>query len=70
MKDSNNFDMFDDFAMQRLNELLQPLDIPKMRRDLNNLSNLRWLQRNLSINNTSDNMDAIHLLIRTLMRRA
>jgi len=69
MKDSNNLDMFNDFAMQRLNELLQPLDIPKMRRDLNKLSNLKWLQRNLSINNSSDNMDAIHLLIRTLMRQ-
>ncbi len=69
MNDSNNLDMFNDFPVQHLNELLQPLDIPKMRRDLNKLSNLKWLQRNLSINNDNDNMDAIHLLIRTLIRR-
>jgi hypothetical protein len=58
-----------DFTKQRLTELLQPLDIPKMRRDLNKLSNLRWLQRNLSVNNKGDHLEAIHLLIRTLIKR-
>ena len=27
------------------------MDIPQMRRDINNDNNLRWLQRNLPINN-------------------
>jgi hypothetical protein len=70
MSKNSNLDMFNDLTLQRLNELLRPLDVPKMRRDLNNLSNLRWLQRNLSIdNNDSDNINTIHLLIRTLIRR-
>lgn len=33
-----------------LNELLNDMDIPLMRRELNS-NNLRWLQRNLGINN-------------------
>ena len=59
-----------DFAAARLTELLQLLDIPTMRRDLDKPSNLRWLQRNVSIDNgDADSLDTIHLLIRTLIRR-
>ena len=59
-----------DFTTQQLNKLLSLLDIPDMRRDTSNLSNLRWLQRNVNIRNgDADNAAAIHLLIRTLMRR-
>ena len=73
-----------DFAAERLTELLAPLDIPTMRRDITKLSNLKWLQRNVSINNSAaeqdtaqlsllpgraENLDTIHLLIRTLIRR-
>ena len=64
MNENNNF------AAERLTELLEPLDIPTMRRDLNKPSNLRWLQRNVSINNgDAEALDTIHLLIRTLIRR-
>ena len=64
MNENNNF------AAERLTELLEPLDIPTMRRDLNQPSNLRWLQRNVSINNgDAEALDTIHLLIRTLIRR-
>jgi len=64
MNENNNF------AAERLTELLEPLDIPSTRRDLNKPSNLRWLQRNVSINNDdAEALDTIHLLIRTLIRR-
>jgi hypothetical protein len=36
---------------ERLKEILSTMDIPQMRRDINNDNNLRWLQRNLPINN-------------------
>lgn len=35
----------------RLAGLLATMDIPEMRRDTNLEMNLRWLQRNLAINN-------------------
>lgn len=36
-----------------LTRLLTPMDIPAMRRDLDNLENIYWLIRNLGINNSS-----------------
>ena len=32
-------------------EILKEMDVPEARKDLNKLSNLRWLQRNLLIRN-------------------
>jgi len=32
-------------------EALSTMDIPALRRDLNKESNIRWLQRNIAINN-------------------
>jgi hypothetical protein len=32
-------------------EILKEMDVPEARKDLNKLSNLRWLQRNLLIQN-------------------
>ncbi len=69
MNENNNFKWAQDFAIVRLSELLEDMDIPEIRRDLNKHSNLRWLQRNLSINNKGDKVEAAHLLIRTLLRR-
>ena len=69
MNENNNFKSVQDPVIVRLSELLEDMDIPEMRRDLNKHSNLRWLQRNLSINNKSDKVEAAHLLIRTLLRR-
>ncbi len=31
--------------------IIEDMDIPEMRKDLNKLANLRWLQRNLMIRN-------------------
>lgn len=36
---------------QTLINLLEPMDIPKTRRDINKLENVLWLLRNLGINN-------------------
>ena len=69
MKEDNNFKWAQDPVIVRLSELIEDMDIPKMRRDLNKVSNLRWLQRNLSANNSSGKVEAAHLLIRTLLRR-
>ena len=69
MNKNNNFKWAQDPVIVRLSELIEDMDIPKMRRDLNKVSNLRWLQRNLSANNSSGKVEAAHLLIRTLLRR-
>ena len=34
--------------------IIEDMDIPEMRKDLNKLGNLRWLQRNLMIRNGND----------------
>ena len=46
------------------------MDIPEMRRDINLEMNLRWLQRNLAVNNGAhpDAGEAL-LIIRDLLRR-
>ena len=69
MSENNNFKWAQDPVIVRLSELLEDMDIPNMRRDLNKVSNLRWLQRNLNANNEGDKLEAAHLLIRTLLRR-
>ena len=69
MNKNNNFKWAQDPVIVRLSELLEDMDIPEMRRDLNKASNLRWLQRNLNVNNEGDKLEAAHLLIRTLLRR-
>ncbi len=69
MNENNNMKWAQDPTVDRLTQLLENMDVPEMRRDLNKLSNLRWLQRNLNANNEGDKLEAIHLLIRTLIRR-
>ena len=49
--------------MDRLDEILQEMDVPKFRRDTSSRDNLSWLLRNLPINN-SECDDAIDLTIR------
>ena len=43
----------DDVERRRsaLSTMLAPMDVPEMRRDVKSKSNLRWLQRNLAIQN-------------------
>tara|TARA_R110002020_G_scaffold19158_10_gene66598 strand:- start:1087 stop:1293 length:207 start_codon:yes stop_codon:yes gene_type:complete len=54
---------------QALSALLESMDLPKMRRDITTKSNLRWIGRNLMVNN-SENPEAreARILARTLLR--
>lgn len=46
--------------MNRLDALLLDMDIPAIRRDTNKPENLRWMARNLAINNQGHpNLDAV-----------
>jgi hypothetical protein len=53
-----------------LAEVLSTMDIPALRRDLDKESNIRWLQRNLTINNNKHPriMEASTLLKREALR--
>jgi hypothetical protein len=55
---------------RRLTELLDTMDIPAMRRDLTKESNIRWLQRNITIDNNKHPriMEATALLKREALR--
>lgn len=59
-----------DGSRRELFEILQDLDIPIQRRDVTNHQNLRWLNRNLMINN-SPNSQSVRAkdLIKLLLRR-
>jgi hypothetical protein len=37
--------------MNDLKDILSTMNVPEMRRDISNASNLRWLSRNIFINN-------------------
>lgn len=51
MNKNNNMKWAFDPAIHRMMELVEVMDVPKMRRDLNKPSNVRWLLRNVAINN-------------------
>jgi len=63
MNDSNNLDMLQDAGLLRLAQLLENMEVPKMRRDLNKPSNVRWLQRNIAINNKGPQVPEILALL-------
>ena len=65
MNKNNNMKWAVDPAIHRMMELLEMMDIPEMRRDLNKPSNVRWLLRNVAINNKgSEVRELIALLIK------
>ena len=69
MNVSKNLDIFQDAGLLRLSQLLENMDVPKMRRDLNKPSNIKWLQRNLAINNKGPQVpEVIALLIKEQRR--
>lgn len=41
-----------------LGTILEQMDVPEMRRDTSKISNIRWLNRNLAINNSNHPMCA------------
>ena len=51
--------------LDKLQKLLEGIDVPEMRRDLSRPGNVRWLLRNVCVRNTkSDSLtEAIRLLI-------
>ena len=55
---------------RNLTEILDTMDIPAMRRDLSKESNIRWLQRNIAIDNNRHPriMEATALLKREALR--
>ena len=65
MNKNNNMKWAVDPAIHRMTELLEMMEVPKMRRDLNKPSNVRWLLRNVAINNKgSEVRELIALLIK------
>ena len=50
-KKTNGFTMF---VESRLSDILEDMNIPNMRKDISNLANVRWLMRNISIQNGSN----------------
>ena len=50
-KKTNGFTMF---VESRLSDILEDMNIPNMRKDISSLANVRWLMRNISIQNGSN----------------
>ena len=66
----NNLTLLEWARRRRLTEVLSSMDIPALRRDLTKESNIRWLQRNLAIDNNKHPriLEANALLSREAMR--
>jgi len=54
MDNNNNLDMYQDAKLIELAQLLGTMDVPSRRLDINNLSNVKWLLRNLRANNAEN----------------
>jgi hypothetical protein len=71
---NNNLDMFQDAALTELAQLLGTMNVPSRRLDIANLSNVKWLLRNLRANNAENSQidKAIKLLVNqhSILRRA
>ena len=48
--------------------LLKDLNLPEMRKDLTKIANIRWLNRNISINNKGPDVDKARALIVDILR--
>jgi len=69
MNKNNNMKWAHDPIIYRLTQLLEMMEIPKIRRDLNKPSNIRWLLRNVAINNKGPEVhEVIALLIKEQAR--
>ena len=55
--------------IMRLSILLEQMDVPETRRDTSKIANVRWLSRNLGINNADHPMfESAMKLVITLLR--
>ena len=71
MNKNNNMKWAVDPAIHRMMQLVEMMDIPKMRRDLNKPSNVRWLLRNVAINNKGPEVrELIALLAKVFISEA
>ena len=69
MNKNNNMTWAHDPAIHRITQLLENMEVPKMRRDLNKPSNIRWLIRNVAVNNKGPEVvEVIALLIKEQAR--
>ena len=65
MNKNNDMKWAVDPAIHRMTELLEMMEVPEMRRDLNKPSNVRWLLRNVAITNKGPEVrELIALLIK------
>jgi len=52
-----------------LREAIKTMDVPEMRRDTSSDSNIRWLNRNLRINNSQhENIELAMQFVRVLLK--
>ena len=69
MNENNNMKWAIDPTIHRLTQLLENMEVPEMRRDLNKPSNIRWLLRNVAANNKGPQVpEVIALLIKEQQR--
>ena len=69
MNENNNMKWAIDPTIHRITQLLENMEVPKMRRDLNKPSNIRWLLRNVAANNKGPEVhEVIALLIKEQAR--
>ena len=69
MNENNSFKWAIDPTIHRITQLLENMKVPKMRRDLNKPSNIKWLIRNVAINNKGPEVaEVIALLIKEQAR--
>jgi hypothetical protein len=69
MNKNNDMKWAQDPTLVRITELLEMMEVPKMRKDLNKPSNIRWLLRNVAANNKGPEVvEVIALLIKEQAR--
>ena len=69
MSENNNLDIFQDSGLLRISQLLESMEVPKMRRNLNTPSNIRWLLRNVAANNKGPEVPKVIALLIKEQRR-
>ena len=69
MNKNNTFTWAHDPIIYRLTQLLENMEVPKMRRDLNKPSNIKWLLRNVAANNKGPEVTEVIALLVKEQRR-
>ena len=69
MNKNNNMTRALDHTLARITQLLENMDVPAMRRDLDKPSNIRWLLRNVAIDNKGPQVTEVVALLIKEQRR-